>query len=219
MLVALAGVLGGAVAESEKPKDVPLPKPRLEGPLSVERALFERRSRRRFAREPLVLAELGQLLWAAQGITGKEERRTAPSAGALYPLEVYVVAGRVEGLRAGVYHYRPHEHTLGLVTPDDRLPALTDATWGQDWVKDAPAVLVIAGVHERTTRKYGSRGDRYVYMEVGHAAQNVYLQATAANLATVMVGAFDDRRVKAVLELPRAEHVLGLMPVGHRRSR
>jgi SagB-type dehydrogenase family enzyme len=158
---------------------------------------------------------VSQLLWAAQGVTDADGGRTAPSAGALYPLEISLVAGAVEGLSHGIYRYRPRRHELVRSAEGDRRSVLARAALRQDWMKAAPAILVVAAVYSRTTGKYGERGRKYVHMDVGHAAQNVYLQAAALDLGTTFVGAFHDNQVKQCLELPAAEHPLGLMPVGH----
>jgi SagB-type dehydrogenase family enzyme len=196
---------------------IPLPAAASGGEMPVEEALEQRRSIREFSRDGLELEDVSQLLWAAQGVTGRRGYRAAPSAGALYPLEIYVVAGDVAGLSPGVYRYRPEKHDLVLITDGDRRKPLASAALDQGWVRRAPAVLVIAAVYERTMAKYGERGRRYVHMEVGHAAQNVYLQATARGLGTVMVGAFDDDEVREVLGLPADHEPLGIMPVGHGR--
>ena len=174
----------------------------------------QRRSVRTYLNKPLTLTEVSQLLWAAQGINRGREFRTAPSAGALYPLEVYLVAGNVDGLAEGVYKYRPHQHELLKIIHDDKRRELAAAALGQRYVQDGAAVIVIAAVYERTTQKYGQRGIRYVHIEVGHAAQNIYLQAVSLNIGTVFVGAFDDDEVKRVLNLPDEEHPLSIMPVG-----
>uniref|UniRef100_A0A7V3YFT6 SagB/ThcOx family dehydrogenase n=1 Tax=Candidatus Caldatribacterium californiense TaxID=1454726 RepID=A0A7V3YFT6_9BACT len=195
-----------------------LPSPRLDSDTSVEEALLQRRSHRSFARSPLTLPEIAQLLWVAQGVTDRAQGfRTAPSAGALYPLEVYIVTGEVEGLLPGVYRYLPGEHALSRVLEGDRREELYGVALFQRWIREAPVVLVFTAVYERTTRKYGERGIRYVHMEAGHAAQNVYLQAEALGLGTVVVGAFQDEGVKKVLNLPLSEHPLYLMPVGRVR--
>ena len=193
---------------------IPLPAAGSAQAMSVEEALEQRRSVREFSHRGLVLEDVSQLLWAAQGITSKRGYRTAPSAGGLYPLELYVVVGDVEGLSPGVYRFRPEKHDLVHITSGDLRKPLASAAFGQGWVRQAPAVLVIAGVYERTMAKYDQRGRRYVHMEVGHAAQNVYLQATALGLGTVMVGAFDDEEIQEVLGLPADHEPLGLMPVG-----
>ncbi|MBI3031498.1 MAG: SagB/ThcOx family dehydrogenase [Candidatus Rokubacteria bacterium] len=194
-----------------------LPQPRRSGPWSVEGALAERRSVREYTGETLMRADLGQLLWATQGITGPEGLRTAPSAGALYPLEVYVAVGAVEDLPSGVYRYDPSRHALELVASGDRRAELAAAALGQECVQDGAAVIALAAVYRRTTGKYGERGIRYVHMEVGHAAQNMYLQAAALGLGAVVVGAFDDREVKKVMHMGSREEPVCLMPVGRGR--
>ena len=192
-----------------------LPPPHEQGEFSLEQALAARHSVRELETERLTAEQLSQLLWAAQGTTTSDGRRTAPSAGALYPLQIYLVAGAVRELPAGVYRYRARRHDLVRTVEGDLRSALARAALRQDWMKAAPAVVVIAAVYSRTTGKYGDRGRKYVHMEVGHAAQNVYLQAVALDLGTTFVGAFHDNQVKQTLELPAAEHPLGLMPVGH----
>lgn len=193
-----------------------LPAPRLVGRQSLESALDTRRSIRDYSGTPLSLEEVSQLLWAAQGVTEPEGGRTAPSAGALYPLEVYFVAGNVSSLDAGVYHYRPQDHTISVQSEGDMRARLARAALRQECVRDAAAVLVFTAVYARTKGKYGERGTRYVHIEVGHAAQNVCLQATTLGLGSVTVGAFDDDAVRKTLRLPSAERVLYLVAVGKR---
>jgi SagB-type dehydrogenase family enzyme len=194
-----------------------LPAARLDGGPSVESALAHRRSVREYAATPLTLDELAQLLWAAQGVTAPDGYRTAPSAGALYPLETYVVVGEVDGLPSGVYRYEPAVHALALVAEGDRRAELAEAALGQECVAAAPAVIVVGAVPGRTTRKYGDRGQRYVHQEVGHAAQNVCLEAVALGLGTVVVGAFDDRPVKAVVRMAKSVEPQCVLPVGRPR--
>lgn len=193
---------------------VALPTPRYDSDVSIEEALLKRRSTREYTDEPLTLQHVSQLLWAAQGITDPRGYRTAPSAGALYPIEVYVVVGNVEGLEEGVYRYKPYEHELAKVLDGDKRSELAAAALGQTSVEHGATDIVIAVVYERTTVKYGDRGIRYVHIEAGHAAQNVCLQAAAMNLGTVTVGAFYDNRVKEVLNLPEDEQPVYIMPVG-----
>lgn len=195
-------------------EEIALPDPVRDSGFSVERALNTRRTVRAFTRQPLALAELSQLLWAAQGITSAEGLRTAPSAGALYPLEIYAVAGNVSGLEAGVYKYLPEKHTLVRVTTGDKRRGLAAAALGQEWVAEAAAILVFGAVEERTTWKYGQRGVRYIYTELGHAAQNVLLQAVALGLGAAEVGALDDTRVAGVVNMQKGERALYLVPVG-----
>jgi len=194
---------------------IELPTPRLDSETSIEKALLKRRSIREYIPGSLTLQDVGQLLWAAQGITHSERGfRTAPSAGALFPLEVYAVAGQVEGLAPGVYKYLPHDHALAKVTEGDVRKGLAADALGQEWVEEAPLNIVLTAVYRRTTRKYGDRGIQYVHMEIGIAAQNVYLQAVALGLGTVFVGAFIDDRVSARLQLPSEERPLCILPVG-----
>jgi SagB-type dehydrogenase family enzyme len=191
-----------------------LPRPRATGPLSVEEAIRRRRSVRAFAADRVDLMQVSQILWAAQGETGAEGLRAAPSAGALYPLEVFVVAGAVDCLAAGVYRFVPQRCVLREVRTGDRRSALAHATLEQGWISDAPAVVVLAAVFARTMRKYGERGRRYVHMEVGHAAQNIYLQAEALGLGSTIVGAFLDEKVAEVVGMEPDEEPLGILPVG-----
>jgi SagB-type dehydrogenase family enzyme len=193
---------------------VPLPEPRLKSAVSLEETLLQRRSAREYADEALTLEEVSQLLWAAQGVTAEWGGRTAPSAGALYPLETYLVVGNVENLAPGVYKYKPERHELVKVRDDDVREELAEASLGQSWVKEGAIDIVIAAVYERTTRKYGDRGVRYVHMEAGHAAQNICLQATALDLGIVTVGAFHDEQVKNILGMARDETPLYVIPVG-----
>jgi len=198
-------------------EQVTLPTLRYESVTSIEQALLRRRSLREFRDGPLPLNDLGQLLWAAQGITDRAGFRTSPSAGALYPLEVYAVVGNVQGLSAGLYHYIARGHALRRIADWDKRQALARAAYDQPPIAEAPAILALCAVYERVTGKYGERGLRYVHMEAGHAAQNVYLQALSLQLGTVVLGAFDDGDVKDVLNLNGREMPLYLMPVGRVR--
>lgn len=191
---------------------VRLPAPDTIGVVSVERALGSRRSVRSFGPESLSLSQLGQLLWAAQGNSAKPGGRTAPSAGATYPLEVFVASGRVRGLGSGLYRYDGNSHTLRRLGTKDLRRELGSAAYGQKWVVDAAAVVVLAADYSRTTSRYGERGRRYVHMEAGHVGQNVHLQCAALGLGTVMVGAFDDREAKRLIG--GRFDPLYLMPVG-----
>ncbi|MFH0914907.1 MAG: SagB/ThcOx family dehydrogenase [bacterium] len=195
-----------------------LPDPATDGAVSLEQAVKARRSVREYTDEPLTLSEIGQLLWAAQGITSDEGARAAPSAGGTYPLEIYVAAGRVAGLEPGVYRYRPATHDLILSTTGDARARLADASLDQVWVREGAAVVVIGAVYSRTTERYGERGVRYVHLEAGHAAQNLCLQATALGLAAVTVGAFSDDEVQDVLHMAREEEPLYVLPIGRPSS-
>jgi len=202
---------------------IDLPEPETDGETSVEKAIALRRSRREYGDDPLTLAELGQLLWAAQGITrsrmGQTDLRAAPSAGATYPLTISVAIddGGVERVDAGVYRYDPADHGLERRGADSIHASLEDAALEQSWVGGAPVDLVVSAVDERTTDRYGERGrSRYVPMEAGHVAENCYLQAEALDLSTVVVGAFRDDDVRSLLELPAEHRPLYVIPVGHR---
>ena len=226
LAVALAApLIGGIVAEdsmagekhsADRMATVTLPAPRLDGGVSLEHALAERRSVREFARGALTMAQVAQLLWAAQGVTHRDGARTAPSAGALYPLELYLAAGEVRDLAAGLYRHVPGKHQLELAAAGDLRRRLCAAALEQECVADGAVVFVFAAVEGRTTRKYGPRGVRYVHIEVGHAAQNLVLQATALGLGSVTVGAFNDAAVARLLDLPKGEAPLYLVPVGLR---
>ena len=192
-------------------EEIPLPSPRLEGEVSLEAAVAARRSVRSYTPTDLTLEEISQLLWAAQGITGNHaHKRAAPSAGARCPLEFYVCRAD------GVWHYDPEGHRLIRYLDEDVRSPLSQASWKQRLIAEAPVVFVIGAVFERTTSRYGDRGrDRYVPMDIGHAAQNLSLQAVALGLASVPVGAFDDGAVAEVLPLPAGQEILYMLPVGH----
>ena len=189
---------------------IKLPSPRRESSTSLEEAIVQRRSRRSFTQQDLSWEQVSQLLWAAQGITDESTQfRAAPSAGALYPLELYVVTGE------GVYHYLPQGHELEKVLDGDFCPPLCEAALSQPAVEDAPVSIVIAAVYQRTEKKYGERAVRYVHLEAGHAAQNILLQAVALGLGAVPVGAFYDDKVQEVLSLPPDEEPLYIISVGY----
>jgi len=184
--------------------------------MSLEEAILKRRSRRDFGDSPLTLGEISQILWAAQGITDKTGLRAAPSAGALYPLDLYLVVGKqgVAGLGEGVYHYLPQSHSLEPTLEGDVRQTLARLSAGQMFIAEAPLSLLVTAEYERTTKKYGDRGVRYVHMEAGHVGQNVYLQAEALGLGTVTIGAFQDEEISQALDLPSGHRPLYVMPIG-----
>lgn len=199
----------GTVARDDPVRVVPalaLPAPRTDGETSLEQALLRRGSVREFDPAPLTLGELGQLLWAAQG--QRDQGRTAPSAGGLYPLEVYVA---YEG---GIYHYRSDGHEVAAVSNTDIRDDLAAAALDQRAFHTAPAVIAIAGVEERSARKYGGRAEQYVLIEIGHAAQNVLLQAAVLGVGAVPTGAFEDAAVAELFGMPEGTEPLYLIPVG-----
>jgi SagB-type dehydrogenase family enzyme len=187
---------------------VKLPPPRLDGPVSVERALAQRRSIRTYKDEPLSLAEVSQILWAAQGITDeKSGKRTAPSARAMYLLDVYLLAGNVTDLPQGMYLYQPQGHQLSRVWEGDAKAKLFKAA-GQAPIEKAPAALVITGQADRATNS------NWMYLEAGHAAENVYLQGVSLGIGTVVMGGFEPDEVKEALSLPQNQTVIYIMPLG-----
>lgn len=204
-----------AVSQAAADGTVSLPAPRLQGDRSLEEVIAGRRSAREFSASPVSLEQVGQLLWSAQGITDPRGLRAAPSAGALYPLELYLVAGKVADIAPGVYRYVPQRHGLEQMAEGDKRGALASAAVEQSWIRQAPAVIVVTGVYERTTPKYGDRGVRYVHVEAGHSAQNILLQATALGLRSVVVGAFRDDAVREALGLLGDRAPLLLLPLGN----
>lgn len=195
-----------------KEKEIILPQPITKGKVSLEEAIFKRRSQREFQRKDLSLEQIGQLLWAAQGITAKRggfNFRAAPSAGALYPLELYALT------KDGLYHYIPESHKLENLSDRDLRGDLADAALGQGSVASSALDIVICAVYERVTSKYGQRGVRYVHIEAGHAAQNIHLQAVALGLGSVPIGAFSDEGVQKTLGLPKDHEPLYIIPVGY----
>jgi SagB-type dehydrogenase family enzyme len=202
------------MAELNEP--IKLPKPDLTGEQSVELLLQQRRSVRSYQESSLNLAEVGQLLWSAQGVTGAQGLRTAPSAGALYPLQLFVVVGDINDLSPGIYQYNPEQHSLLKTANGDSRVLLQKAAHDQSCISGAAIIFVFTAIYQRTTWKYGERGVRYVHMEVGHAGQNLFLQAQALHLGTVVVGAFDDDEVRKVLNLDGDMQPLSLMPVGRK---
>ena len=194
---------------------IELPAPNYKSNTSVEEALQKRRSVREYSKEPLSLFEISQILWAAQGITDNGYgRRTAPSAGALYPIELYLVAANVKDLTRGIYKYDPRRNTLKKTIEGDKRIEVSNAALRQDAIEKSSAIVLITAIYERTSVKYGKRTERYVNMEVGHVGQNIYLQAVSLGLGTVMMGAFNDDALKKVLNLPANEFPLAIYPLG-----
>ncbi len=211
LMASFVATSGGATDTAAAGVD--LPAPPAAGAVSLEEALAHRRSVREFSADALTLSDISRLAWAAQGVTGAGHR-TAPSAGATYPLEVYLAAGKIEGLAPGVYRYLPERHRLALVLEGDIRQRLAGAAMNQQWLRSAPLLMVIAAMPDRTAARYGRRAERYVDMEAGHAAQNLLLEATALGLGATPVGAFDDAEVTRLLHLRAGEIPLYLIPVG-----
>jgi SagB-type dehydrogenase family enzyme len=217
LIISVLLILFTATAAHSKKDIIKLPSPEYEGTVSVEEAIYKRKSTRSYKKLPLTSKEVSQLLWASagltiDGITGAT--RSYPSAGASYPIKVYLIAGDVKGLDPGIYHYEYRDHTIKLLKKGDYRKQLTSATFRQNMVSNAPISLVFTALYSKTTSRYGERGRfRYISMDLGHAGQNVHLQAEALGLGTVVVGAFNDEAVKKVLNITE-EHPLYIMPVG-----
>ncbi|MBS3767858.1 MAG: SagB/ThcOx family dehydrogenase [Candidatus Cloacimonetes bacterium] len=209
-------------------EEIKLSEPSYDSKTSVEEALKNRRSVREYKDTELKLKQMSQILWSAYGITKPMPNapeflrggfKTAPSAGALYPLEIYLITDNVDGLMAGIYKYIPQGHKLILVKQGEYKTQLVQAAYGQDWIKQAPAILVYTAVYDRTTDKYGERGrNRYVGIDLGHSGQNVYLQCESLGLATCAVGAFDDEMVQNIVDAHKDETALYIMPLGEPKN-
>ncbi len=201
-------------SNSNSADTINLPAPSKKSAISIEEALLNRRSVREYSNKPLTLGEISQLLWAAQGITGPNEFRTAPSAGALYPIELTLIAIKISGLEKAVYRYIADGHKLKRTLNDDVTRALSSAALSQDFIEKAAAIIVISALYDKTTSRYHERGVRYVHIEAGHVAQNIHLQAVSLNIGTVVIGAFYDDAVRKVLRLGEKETPLCIMPLG-----
>jgi len=217
---------------ASNPKTILLPSPRHDSTMSVEKALSERRSLRQYSNEALTVPEISQLLWAAQGITNERDApsrwnqdyewqggyRTAPSAGALFPLELYLIAANVDGMPQGVYKYAPKDHSITRVADGDKRGDIFEVGLKQLSIKYAPAQIIIAAVYERTSVKYGDRSKRYIFIETGHVGQNIYLQSAALGIGAVMIGAFSDEGLRGVLRMPDDEEPMAIIPIGRARK-
>lgn len=204
------------MSQSKETGIIKLSKPDRTGNASLEQALSGRRSIRDFSDSRLTLEQISQLLWAACGISGPHGFRTAPSAGALYPLDVYIVSGSNIGLDAGIYHYNVNNHSLNKLSTTDLRADFCKAALSQSAIKKAPVTFLMTGVFKKTTVKYGHRGFQYVYMEAGHAGQNILLQAWSLGLGALPIGAFQDNEIKRLMNFSADEHPLYLIPVGYK---
>lgn len=209
-LILILFIMGYKMSETK----IKLPNPVIKGKSSVEEALFKRRSIRKFKKGNLNLNLISQLLWAAYGITDDRGFKTVPSAGATYPLKIYLVAGDVSDLKSGIYKYIPEEHSLIKIIEKDVRNELMKAALRQNFISEAQIIIIITADFKRTTGYYGERGIMYVYIEAGHSGQNIYLQAESLNLGTVAVGAFNDDEVSKLLKLPENEKPIYIFPVG-----
>ena len=197
-----------------------LPDTILDGNISLERAIHKRRTIRSFESRALTLKQLSQLLWSAQGITGTGGfKRAAPSAGALYPMDIYGAVGEdcIEGLNPGVYLYDSATHSVSLIQKGDSRRDIAMASLGQMWMSYAPITFVITAEYSRIMGKYGQRGVRYAMIEAGHIGQNIFLQSQAMGLEAGIVGAFEDQKVIQVMGIKKTHEPLLLMPVGYKK--
>lgn len=216
-LVVVATLLAGAVSLAAGPRVVALPKPDLTGKVTLEQAIAQRRSVREYAPGAITLAEVSQLMWAAQGITGPDGKRATPSARAVYPLQVWLVADDVTGLPAGIYRYEPSGHALALVLAGPQRDALAAAARQQEPLQRAAAVVAVIGDSALAVTKFRGNAERWLGMEAGFIVQDVYLECTALGLGTVMVGGFEESAVRRALGVPPGWEALALMPVGRRK--
>lgn len=209
-------------AKPERPvngggKTMDLMPPVFDGKMSLEKAIKQRRTVRSFAQEPVSWQQFSQILWAAQGITDAGGfKRAAPSGGALYPADVYAVVGEncVENLNAGVYRYKPNNHSVVKTEKGDRRKDVAVASLRQMWMAEAPVLFVITAEYDRICVKYGRRGIRYALIEMGHIGQNVFLQCQALGLEAGIVGAFDDSEVADAVGVAKDHEPLVILPVG-----
>ena len=205
----------GQPVQIQKNIAIKLPAPCYDSKVSLEKALYKRRSIRNYSDEPLSTSDISQILWSAQGITKKAGGlRTAPSAGALYPIEIYIAVCNVKGLTQGVYKYNPQQHTIIKILEGDKRVELSNAALKQNCIRRGAVNIIIVGIFKRTAAKYGKRSGKYLLMECGAVSQNIYLQSYALNLGTVFVGAFNDESLRSILKMPEDEYPLGIMPIG-----
>jgi SagB-type dehydrogenase family enzyme len=199
------------------PAPIALPKADTLGKVTLAHAISQRRSVREYTPGAITLAEVAQLMWCAQGITGADDRhRAVPSARAVHPLQVRLEARRVDGLAPGLYRYLPQEHALALVTAGDHKPAVMDAA-GQPCIEAAAAVVCVSGDSALAASKFGGNAERWLGMEAGFVVQNVYLTCTSLGLGTVMVGGYDEFKANVAFELDPGWKTLALMPIGQRK--
>jgi len=179
--------------------------------IPLEEAIEKRRSRRRYKGGSLSLEELSRLLFYSYGITGERGFRASPSAGALYAIDVYVAVNNVDGLKEGIYLYMPEEHSLDVRREGRFGIEMTESALGQRMLRDAQVVIALVAVPERMEWRYGERTTRYITLEAGHIAQNIYLEATSLGLGACAIGAFDDESMSRIFE---GRPVIYLVTVG-----
>ena len=211
----LANLAPGFGAEAIK-----LPPPAKKGAVSVEEALQGRRSNRQFANRPLELAQISQILWAADGINNPQGKRTAPAARAAYAVDLYVVVGErgVTDLAPGVYHYLVADNALEPVAKGEFRPGVAKACNSQAWIEKAPVIVVITGDYARCATKNGEqKAPMFTHMESGFVAQNLFLQVGALGLGAGIAGGFNDKALAQTLKLFQNDVPLLVMPVGYKQ--
>ncbi len=213
-IVTLQALNKNSTGEKMKERYIPLPQPDKKGKVSIEEVLSKRRSIRNYLNEPIKLSEITQLLWAAQGITANDGRRASPSAGATYPIEIYLANGSVIGLNKGLYKYIPEKHSLQLIYEKDLFFEICKSTYQIELLKRSAGLFIITAIPEKTTSVYAERGFRYIYMEAGHIGENIALQGVSLGIGTVMIGAFDDHKLSEILKLNKGEIPLYIIPIG-----
>jgi SagB-type dehydrogenase family enzyme len=218
LMFALGLLLNPPAGKAAAAAAVKLPPPSHKGAVSVAEALRARRTVRQFASRPLALAQVGQIMWAADGLSDPRGLRTAASAGATYPLDLYLVVGErgVTGLNPGIYRYLVAEHSLTPAGAGDQRGPVAKASLNQGWMAQAPIMVIIVGEYRRCTARYGERGVMYTHMESGHVGQNIFLMAEALGLGAGIVGAFEEKWLSQLLKLPEGQLPLLVMPVGYK---
>ena len=221
LAVAVIALSVGSFARAQPapaaPATVAFPAAKIDGSVSVEKALKLRRSVRTLSANPITLEQLGQLCWATQGVTDEKGHRAAPSALATYPLELRVMVGNVTGVAPGIYKYRPDKHDLSLLVPGDKRAEFVEKAIGQGWISKAPAILILTGVLERIAPKAKERAAQFMATEAGLAAQGFFLEETALGLGSTFVGGFKPDVSRTFLALPQGEETLAVLPVGHKQ--
>jgi SagB-type dehydrogenase family enzyme len=210
--LAVLAVVVMAIEKDDAPKAIKLSEPRTDGGIPLDKALNDRRSIRNFGEDCLSPDEVSQLLWAAQGITDDEGHRTAPSAMARYPLEVYLLAGNVTGLPMGVYRYMPIDHSLSIIEQGDIDEYYNASAGFEDWIKTAPAIFIVTG----DLNSFGQGSSQWMYVEAGAAAENLLLEVVSLDLAATYTAGFDAGKLEELMELPDGEVPIGVIPVGRK---
>ena len=199
----------------KKKKVTNLPEPNLQSNFSLEQALKQRRSRRDFSDNPISLNQLSQVLWAAYGITKEPIYKTAPSAGAIYPMTIYVSTCKVKNMENGFYRYIPETHSLKLIDDNNYKKIIYKLGYRQNCLKNPAFTILMAANFNKIENRYGNKAKRYTFMEAGHISQNIYLQVESLGLGTVAVGAFNEASMNKNLPVKAEENIIYIMPIGN----